>query len=171
MAVNNSDSEAWISVESGSHAGYVGLLSKRVLECSSGRLEISLPGCSGDIFAPVKKEERSSRDQDEISRATEQSAAISITAAAPQSITEPVKTEETSAGGTVGTRPESGQKNQTPPESTEIPDIPYDQMTVQQLQAVILSRLAQNGPVTDRMRQDVTDNIWHDSLVNWARSF
>ena len=171
VAVNNSDSEAWISVESGSHAGYVGLLSKRVLECSSGRLDISLPGCSGDIFAPVKEEERSSRDQDETSRDTEQSAAISITAAAPQSITEPVKTEETSAGGTVGTRPESGQKNLTPLENTEIPDIPYDQMTVQQLQAVILSRLAQNGPVTDRMRRDVTDNIWHDSLVNWARSF
>ena len=171
VAVNNSDSEAWMNVESGGSASYVGLLSKRVLECSSGRLDISLPGCSGDIFAPVKEEERSSRDQDETSRDTEQSAAISITAAAPQSITEPVKTEETSAGGTVGTRPESGQKNQTPPESTEIPDIPYDQMTVQQLQAVILSRLAQNGPVTDRMRQDVTDNIWHDSLVNWARSF
>ena len=171
VAVNNSDSEAWMNVESGGSASYVGLLSKRVLECSSGRLDISLPGCSGDIFAPVKEEERSSRDQDETSRDTEQSAAISITAAAPQSITEPVKTEETSAGRTVGTRPESGQKNQTPPESTEIPDIPYDQMTVQQLQAVILSRLAQNGPVTDRMRRDVTDNIWHDSLVNWARSF
>ena len=171
VAVNNSDSEAWMNVESGGSASYVGLLSKRVLECSSGRLDISLPGCSGDIFAPVKEEERSSRDQDETSRDTEQSAAISITAAAPQSITEPVKTEETSAGRTVGTRPESGQKNQTPPENTEIPDIPYDQMTVQQLQAVILSRLAQNGPVTDRMRRDVTDNIWHDSLVNWARSF
>ena len=46
-----------------------------------------------------------------------------------------------------------------------------DQMTVEQLQAVILSKMTKNGPVTDRMRRDVTDNIWHDSLVNWARSF
>ena len=66
---------------------------------------------------------------------------------------------------------EEAPEAQTPPENIEIPDIPYDQMTVEQLQAVILSKMTKNGPVTDRMRRDVTDNIWHDSLVNWARSF
>ena len=53
----------------------------------------------------------------------------------------------------------------------EIPDIPYDQMTVEQLQAVILDKMAKNGPVTDRMRREVMENVWQDSLVNWARSF
>ena len=53
----------------------------------------------------------------------------------------------------------------------EIPDIPYDLMTVEQLQAVILKKMAKNGPVTERMRQDVIENIWHNSLVNWANSF
>ena len=52
-----------------------------------------------------------------------------------------------------------------------IPDIPYEQMSVAQLQAVILSKMEKNGCVTDRMRRDVTDNIWHDSLVSWAKSF
>ena len=52
-----------------------------------------------------------------------------------------------------------------------IPDIPYSEMTVEQLQAVILTKLAKNGPVTDQMRKDVENNIWHDSLVNWANSF
>ena len=47
----------------------------------------------------------------------------------------------------------------------------YEEMTVEELQNVILEKLAKNGPVTDRMRQDVAENIWHDSLVNWARSF
>ncbi len=56
-------------------------------------------------------------------------------------------------------------------EEVEIPDIPYDLMTVEQLQAVILSKMAKNGPVTAQMRKDVTDNIWHNSLVNWANSF
>ncbi len=54
---------------------------------------------------------------------------------------------------------------------TEIPDIPYDLMTIEQLQAVILSKLAKNGPVTDQMRRDVAENVWHNSLVNWANSF
>ena len=44
-------------------------------------------------------------------------------------------------------------------------------MTVEQLQAVILAKMAGNGPVTDQMRKDVEDNIWHNSLVNWANSF
>ena len=44
-------------------------------------------------------------------------------------------------------------------------------MTVEQLQAVILAKMAKNGPITDQMRKDVENNIWHDSLVNWANSF
>ena len=56
-------------------------------------------------------------------------------------------------------------------EEVEIPDKPYDLMTVEQLQAVILSKMAKNGPVTDQMRREVAENIWHNSLVNWANSF
>ena len=53
----------------------------------------------------------------------------------------------------------------------EIPDIPYEEMSVEQLQAVILAKMEKNGSVTERMRRDVTENIWHDSLVRWAKSF
>jgi hypothetical protein len=53
----------------------------------------------------------------------------------------------------------------------DIPDVPYDQMTVEQLQAVILAKMAKNGLVNDQMRRDVMANIWRDSLVNWANSF
>jgi hypothetical protein len=53
----------------------------------------------------------------------------------------------------------------------DIPNVPYEEMTVEQLQAVILSKMAKNGPVTDRMAKDVTDNIWKNSLINWAKSF
>ena len=53
----------------------------------------------------------------------------------------------------------------------EIPDIPYEDMSVEQLQAVILAKMEKNGSVTERMRRDVTENIWHDSLVRWAKSF
>ena len=53
----------------------------------------------------------------------------------------------------------------------EIPDIPYEQMDIGQLQAVILAKMERNGPVTEKMRREVMENIWHDSLVNWAKSF
>ncbi len=47
----------------------------------------------------------------------------------------------------------------------------YEEMTVEELQAAILAKLASNGPVTDQMKCDVAENIWHDSLVNWVKSF
>ena len=35
---------------------------------------------------------------------------------------------------------------------------PYEEMSVEELQAAILDKLASNGPVTDQMRKDVTEN-------------
>ena len=46
-----------------------------------------------------------------------------------------------------------------------------EEMTVEELQAGILAKMANNGPVTDQMKKTVFDNIWHDSLVNWLKSF
>ena len=46
-----------------------------------------------------------------------------------------------------------------------------EEMTVAELQAAILAKMAGNGPITDQMKKTVDDNIWHDSLVNWLKSF
>ena len=46
-----------------------------------------------------------------------------------------------------------------------------ESMTVPELQAAIRAKLAGNGPVDAQMKKTVTDNIWHDSLVNWLKSF
>lgn len=57
------------------------------------------------------------------------------------------------------------------PQRAEDPAKPYEEMTVEELQAEILAKMAANGPVTDRMRQDVLENIYRDSLLNWVKSF
>ena len=46
-----------------------------------------------------------------------------------------------------------------------------ESMTVPELQAAILAKLAGNGPVDAQMKKTVVDNIWHDSHVNWLKSF
>lgn len=51
------------------------------------------------------------------------------------------------------------------------PGKPFEEMTVEELQAEILARLAANGPVTDRMRREVGENVYRDSLLNWVKSF
>ena len=46
-----------------------------------------------------------------------------------------------------------------------------EEMTVEELQGAILAKLAANGPLTDRMRREVAENIYRDSLLNWVKSF
>ena len=46
-----------------------------------------------------------------------------------------------------------------------------EDMSVEELQAEVLARLAANGPVTERMQKDVTENVYRDSLLNWVKSF
>lgn len=149
VAVNNSDGEAWMNVEA-SDGAYVGLLSGRRFDVSGGRLNFSLPSAGGDIFAP-----------DNGSVQPEEPACVVKFEPVPVKV-EPAKSEEPK-------RSEPAPKSE--PEKVEVPDIPYDLMTVEQLQAAILAKMAKNGPVTDQMRRDVEANIWHNSLLNWVNSF
>ena len=47
----------------------------------------------------------------------------------------------------------------------------YEEMTIEELQEAVLEKMRKNGPVTDRMRQDVIENVYHNSLVTWIKSF
>ncbi len=48
---------------------------------------------------------------------------------------------------------------------------PYEEMTIEELQEAILERMRKNGPVTDQMKKDVMENVYHNSLVTWIKSF
>ena len=48
---------------------------------------------------------------------------------------------------------------------------PYEEMSVQELQLSVLAQMAMRGEVTSQMRKDVAENVYHDSLVRWAKSF
>ena len=48
---------------------------------------------------------------------------------------------------------------------------PYEEMTVKELQDAILEKMSRNGPVTEQMKKDVFDNVYHNSLVTWVKSF
>ena len=53
----------------------------------------------------------------------------------------------------------------------EVPNIPYEEMTIEELQQVIIDKMAKNGPVTDEMKRTVYENVYKNSLINWANSF
>ncbi len=58
-----------------------------------------------------------------------------------------------------------------PHPSQEALDAAFEQGRIAGLQEAILAIMSKNGPITDQMRRDVTDNIYHDSLINWIKSF
>ena len=94
------------------------------------------------------------------------------TAAAKAEDIQPEKTADTSAISAENSFPENTEAA-AEKEKTVIVDMnksPED-MTVDELQQAILAKMAGNGPVTDQMKKTVYDNIWHDSLVNWLKSF
>ncbi|MBP3913350.1 MAG: alpha-amylase [Lachnospiraceae bacterium] len=165
VAVNNSDGETRINVEA-SAGCYIGLLTGKKLNSEGGRLEIALQGSDGDIFAPYGGEEEPEVPE------------VPVQIPVRKAVEKPVrKEEEKRSDDQPVQKAEEKHSDEKPAQKAEekcpveIPDIPYDQMTVEQLQAVILDKMAKNGPVTDRMRRDVMENVWQDSLVNWARSF
>ena len=94
------------------------------------------------------------------------------TAAAKAEDIQPEKTADTSAISAENSFPENTEAA-AEKEKTVIVDMNKSQedMTVDELQQAILAKMAGNGPVTDQMKKTVYDNIWHDSLVNWLKSF
>ena len=122
--------------------------------------------------ADIKKvQEEITSTQTEVS--TQKTApAAEETAAAKAEDIQTEKTADTSAISAESSFPENTEAA-AEKEKTVIVDMnksPED-MTVDELQQAILAKMAGNGPVTDQMKKTVYDNIWHDSLVNWLKSF
>ena len=171
VAVNNDGREAHIHVDASAPA-YMGLLSGTRVEASGGRLDIRLDACGGDIFAPAEEKSGTAAFVMPAKKTAEKP--MEKPAEKPIEKKPEARVEKPVTDKPAERKAEPAQKlpkAETPELPAEIPDIPYEEMTVEQLQAVILAKMAKNGPVTDRMRKDVTDNIWHNSLVNWAKSF
>ena len=170
IALNNANHEATLSVDASADA-YVGLLNGGTCSSKDGRLSIALPPCGGEILVPVGISEAAPR-----ARADE----IVAEAFVPEPLSPnsgPKTARKNAAAASIAAafvptaEAQAAVADDLALDEVEIPNKPPEDMTVEQLQAVILGKMAKNGPVTDRMRRDVEENIWHDSLVNWAKSF
>ncbi len=172
VAANNeaADADFRVAVPDGN---YVGLIGGSRVRAEGGRLDVRLRPDAAEIFAPV--DERYDVYLGLCDGEMPAWEAVQARVQAPVQTDTGVPREhaahDEAANRASSAQPASENDSVKTPMPVEIPDVPYEQMSVEQLQAVILSKLESNGPVTDRMRRDVTDNIWHDSLVNWAKSF
>ncbi len=120
---------------------YIGALSGRRIHSDGGILHIELEPAGGEIWIPADGGQQYEENFD-FGAGWNDSAQIQ---AAPRVSDE---TPHRAASGT-----------------------PYEEMTIEELQAEILAKLASNGPVTDRMKKEVAENVYRDSLLNWVKSF
>ena len=155
VAVNNDGCACEISIPCADGV-YHGALHGGSVRAENGRLTLHLGACDGEILIPE-------------SRSTARYEPIRTSASEPKAeaeqapVTAPLR--ETAAAAAEGLLPQAKE------DRTLDLSKPYEQMSVEELQAAILQKLAHNGPVTDQMRRDVAANIWRDSLLNWVKSF
>lgn len=167
VTVNNDDSEAEMNLPTGSADEYVGALTGKKVRVEYGRIRVSIAANSGEIWLPAGDMPEYKPVQVEVPE----------TAAAKENESNAPETEENQAAeaGSVAEAPSTPESEASSSQETAAevpnPDKTLEEMTVGELQAAILAKMAGNGPVTDQMKKTVYDNIWHDSLVNWLKSF
>ena len=170
VTVNNDDNDACMNLPAGNAAEYIGTLSGQKVTVENGRISVTVRANSGEIWVPAgdmpeytpvdieitpeKPEKTVSADETPVSK--EEHTEESSTKTIEENITE----DESSTEDSDKKEPVKVDLNKSP-----------EDMSVEELQAAILAKMANNGPVTEQMKKTVYDNIWHDSLINWLRSF
>ena len=153
VTVNNSDNDFTINIPVQNTEGYAGGLFGEKVSVIDGCISVNVKANSGEIWLPV-------------CQADKQFQPIKI-----KSIEQPMEIEnaQTAVEMKESVKEESFDKIE---KENEIKyNKTYEEMTVEELQKAILDRMKRNGHVTEQMRKDVFENIYHDSLVNWIKSF
>ena len=191
VTVNNDDSDAEMNLPTGSAPEYVGALTGQKVSAQSGRIRVRVAANSGEIWIPagdmpeykpvqtdVPETAAAKENEDAASEAEEEQKAENntVTEAAPEkeasNAENPDKASDNTANSAnVPSTPEAEPSNLQETAAAPNPHKTPEEMTVGELQAAILAKMAGNGPVDDQMKKTVYDNIWHDSLVNWLKSF
>lgn len=185
ITVNNDENACTMTIEAGNASEYIGILSGARIKAADGRLTVEVEGNSGEIWIPYGREdwvhpgkcmEETSVRRSEVPESLQQKRPIFAweTVWDAENGNPEVSTKKTK----VEIKDDTAEKEAVCHKKTEevpkriIPgNKPYEDMSVEELQAVVLEKLGKNGLVTQRMQREVAENIYHDSLVNWAKSF
>ena len=191
VTVNNDDSDAEMNLPTGSAPEYVGALTGQKVSAQSGRIRVRVAANSGEIWIPagdmpeykpvqtdVPETAAAKENEDAASEAEEEQEAENntVTEAAPEKEASNAENTDKASDNTanpadVPSTPEAESSNLQETAAAPNPHKTPEEMTVGELQAAILAKMAGNGPVDNQMKKTVYDNIWHDSLVNWLKSF
>ena len=143
VAVNNSDNDFIMNLPTQNTGEYVGGIFGERVRVKDGFVSVNVKANSGEIWLPVCLAEGQ---------------------------VEPIGFETSAEGIKVEKRPDVERENIVEKcERKAKKD--FEEMTVEELQEEILARMKRNGPVTEQMKKDVLENVYHNSLVTWVKSF
>ena len=152
ITVNNGDNDVHMSLACGNSTEYVGALTGERVCVNGSCIQVRVPANYGEIWIPTElcSESFAPIKTVEIEKA-------------PESVKDLEKPEN----------PElvTIQEEKKSEQVAIDPNKRYEDMSVDELQTAILEKMRQNGPVTDYMLGTVQENIYHDSLVSWVKSF
>ena len=166
VTVNNDSNPVEMTVSVGCDERYYGALSGRQVQPVNGQITVQVMGDSGEVWLPSHIQ---IEDLEPVAIQPQPKREISV----QPPLQEPAKPAEVEKTTAAADSCEQAAEPETADLPAGEPDLqkPWEEMTVPELQALVLQKLASNGPVTDRMRQDVAENVYRDSLLNWVRSF
>lgn len=171
VTVNNDDGDFIMNIPAGNALSYTGALTGVKVTAQDGRLNMTVKCNSGEIWIPTDMKLTIPEPIIEGPVIEEPVIETVIITEEPENIPEePVSMIE--EPGVVVEDTALTQTVEEEPASVIIPaDKSYEEMTIEELQEVILEKMRKNGPITDQMLRDVRENVYHSSLITWARSF
>ncbi len=152
VTVNNGDEDVVMKLPAQNTEEYIGGLFGETVLVKDGWFSVNVKANSGEIWLPVCQAEHQTQPMQ----------------MKEESLTEIFVTEKTVEVKEAEKKEES-VKIEKDPELTHHKT--WEEMTVEELQEAILEKMRKNGPVTEQMQKDVIENIYHDSLVTWVKSF
>ena len=166
VTVNNDDSDYVMTLPAGSPGEYVGALSGRKVHVENGNICVNIPANSGEIWMPdtVKLFAAPAEVKPVDIRITD---VVKDTASPAEEVPPAPSEAESETPAQEASAPNATPAVETPGEFER----GFESGRIAGLQEAIIAIMEKYGPVTDQMRKDVMENVYHDSLITWIKSF
>lgn len=196
ITVNNDDSDYNMTLPASNVATYRGALSGEQISVCNGNIAVTVRANSGEIWIPenIMQENVFVKDADlDTGKTMNQEGTISSNSdaaknsaplnpepskeTAPSNLEPQDKTPSSDSQAMKDVASSPTQTNETASANAQantifdVEQLAFEKGKIAGLQEAILAIMEKNGPVTDQMRKDVYDNVYHDSLINWVKSF
>lgn len=167
VSVNNGDNDETLTLGCGNASEYVGALSGEHVQVQNGCICVTVKANAGEIWIPQGEREV---DFSPVTVVIEekQEEIVPEEIAPEEIVPEEIAPEEIAPEEIV---PKEGEDISQKETGAFDLSKPYEEMSIEELQNAILEKMKKNGPLTEQMKRDVAENVYHDSLLNWIRSF